>query len=270
MDKIDEFELRFGGLDRLYGRGATARFREAHVAVVGIGGVGTWVVEALARSGVGTLTLIDADEVCVSNTNRQLHALDGNFGQSKVALMASRVRAISPGAIVHEIESFLTPSNLAELLSRGYDLVIDACDSFRVKVEVIVYCRRNKIPLIVSGSAGGRTDPTKITVKDLSRTEHDAMLALIRKKLRGEYNFPRNKDRYFGVSAVFSLENVRYPHPDGSVSGIRPSSCDPLKLDCGDGLGAATHLTASFGMVAVAKALEKLLLSGTSQGKVAP
>ncbi len=250
---------RFAGINRLYGKGALEQFQSSHIAVIGIGGVGTWVVEALARSGIGRFTLVDADDVCVSNSNRQLHALDGHFGQNKVALMAERVRAISPQCQVDEIQDFLTPTNLSEILSRGYDLVIDACDSFRVKVEMIVYCRRNKIPLIVSGSAGGRTDPSKITIKDLSRTEHDAMLSLIRKKLRNEYQFPRNKERYFGVQAVFSLENVRYPHPDGTVSGIRPTACDALKLDCGEGLGAATHLTASFGMAAAAKTLEKLL-----------
>ena len=253
---IDE---RFRGIDRLYGAGSVARLARAHVCVIGIGGVGSWVVEALARSSVGRLTLIDADEVCVSNTNRQLHALDGEFGRPKVAVMAERARAINPRIAVDAIEQFLTPSNLVDLLDRGYDLVVDACDAFRVKVETIAWCRRRKLPLVTIGSAGGRTDPTLIAVRDLSRTEHDAMLALVRKKLREEFKFPRGPKRYFGVQAVYSLENVRYPQADGSVCGARPANGDALKLDCGAGLGAATHVTAAFAFAAVSRVLAKLL-----------
>lgn len=252
---------RFAGIDRLYGLGSTARLAGRHVCVVGLGGVGSWGVEAFARSGVGRLTLIDADEVCVSNTNRQLHALDGQFGRGKAEVLAERCRAINPAIEVGTIASFLTPSNLTELLDQGYDLVLDACDSFRSKVELIAWCRRRKLPVIVVGSAGGRTDPTQIRLRDLSRTEHDALLALIRKKLRAEFNFPKNKDRYFGVTAVYSLENVQYPQADGSVCGTRPALGPDaaLKLDCGAGLGAATHVTGAFAFAAVAKAMELLL-----------
>ncbi len=255
---VDE---RFRGVERLYGAGSTARLAGTHVCVVGIGGVGSWVVEALARSGVGRLTLIDADDICVSNTNRQLHALDGHYGAPKVEVMAARARAINPRMEVDAIADFLTPSTLERLLGRGYDLVVDACDAFRVKVEMIAWCRRRKLPLIVSGSAGGRSDPTLIRVRDLSRTEHDAMLALVRKKLREEFNFPRGPKRYFGVQAVYSLENVRYPQADGSVCGKRPESSEAgFNLDCGGGLGAVTHVTATFAFAAVGKAIEKLLM----------
>ncbi|MFC5488227.1 tRNA cyclic N6-threonylcarbamoyladenosine(37) synthase TcdA [Dokdonella soli] len=259
---IDE---RFRGIDRLYGTGSVARLARAHVCVVGIGGVGSWAVEALARSGLGRLTLIDADEICISNTNRQLHALDGEFGKPKVAAMAARLRAINPRIEVDAVEEFVTPSNLVGLLDRGYDLVIDACDAFRVKVETIAWCRRRKLSLITCGSAGGRTDPTLIAVRDLSKTEHDAMLALVRKKLREEFNFPRGPKRYFGVQAVYSRENVRYPQADGSVCGTRPGHGEALKLDCGTGLGAATHVTAAFAFAAVSRALSKLL-SGVAAG----
>jgi tRNA A37 threonylcarbamoyladenosine dehydratase len=254
---------RFRGIDRLYGAGATARLAAAHLCIVGIGGVGSWVVEALARSGVGKLTLIDADDVCLSNTNRQLHALEGEYGKPKVAVMAARARAINLRIEVDPIAEFLTPSNLEALLGRGYDHVIDCCDAFRVKVETIAWCRRRKIPLIVSGSAGGRTDPTLIRVRDLSKTEHDAMLALVRKKLRDEFNFPRGPKRYFGVQAVYSLENVRYPQADGSVCGTRPAASGEagLKLDCGAGLGAATHVTAAFALAAVSRVIQRLLRS---------
>jgi len=250
---------RFAGIERLYGAGGVARLSSARVAVVGVGGVGSWAAEALARSGIGSLTLIDADEVCVSNANRQLHTLADTLGQAKVAVMAERLRGINPVLEVEPIERFVTPATLAELLDRGFDLVLDACDAFRVKVEMTAWCRRSKLPLIVCGSAGGRTDPTMIRVRDLSRTEHDALLSLMRRKLRQEFRFPSNRDRYFGVPAVYSLENVRYPQPDGSVCGTRPEGADSLKLDCGRGLGAATHVTGAFAFAAVGRTLEILL-----------
>jgi len=250
---------RFAGIERLYGAGSVAPLAAARMAVVGVGGVGSWAAEALARSGVGALTLIDADEVCVSNSNRQLHTLADTFGRARVEVMAERLRGINPALNAEPVERFVTPSTLAELLDHDYDLVLDACDAFRVKVEMTAWCRRRKLPLIVCGSAGGRTDPTMIRVRDLSRTEHDALLSLMRRKLRQEFHFPSNRDRYFGVPAVYSLENVRYPQADGSVCGTRPEGSDSLKLDCGGGLGAATHVTAAFGFAAVGRAIEMLL-----------
>ena len=257
----DQVKERFAGIERLYGSGALQRLTDSRVAVVGMGGVGSWLVEALARSAVGHLTLIDADDICVSNTNRQLPALEGNYGRNKAVAMAERCRAINPGMTVDAVEAFLTPSNMVALLDNRFDLVIDACDSFRVKVETIAWCRRRKLPMLTVGAAGGRTDPTLVRIRDVSRTEHDAMLALIRKKLRSEFNFPKNAKRYFGVPAVYSLENVKYPQADGSVCGTRPQMGPDaaLKLDCGAGLGAATHITGAFAFAAVGKALEMLL-----------
>lgn len=250
---------RFAGVERLYGAGSVARLAAARVAVVGVGGVGSWAAEALARSGIGNLVLIDADEVCLSNTNRQLHALSGTFGRPKVGVMAERLCAINPALVVEPIERFVTPAALTDLLDRNLDLVLDACDAFRVKVEMTAWCRRRKLPLVVCGSAGGRTDPTLIRVRDLSRTEHDALLSLMRRKLRQEFHFPSNRARYFGVPAVYSLENVQYPQADGSVCGTRPEQGDSLRLGCEGGLGAATHVTAAFGCVAVGRALQMLL-----------
>jgi tRNA A37 threonylcarbamoyladenosine dehydratase len=251
---------RFAGIDRLYGRGTVERLALARVAVVGLGGVGSWVAESLARSGVGHLRLIDADDICVSNTNRQLPAVEGQYGDPKVAAMAARCRAINPWIEVEAVPVFVTPTNLEEQLGVGIDLVVDACDSLRSKVEMIAWCRRRKVPLIVSGAAGGRTDPTLVRVRDLSRTQHDAMLALARKRLRADFGFPRNADRYFGIPAVYSLENVRYPQRDGSVCGVRAQGDEgSLKLDCGGGLGAATHVTGAFAFAAAGKAIELLL-----------
>ncbi|WP_394004981.1 ThiF family adenylyltransferase [Luteimonas sp. WGS1318] len=257
----EDARARFSGIERLYGQGTVARLLDRHVAIVGLGGVGSWVAEALARTGVGTLTLIDADDICVSNTNRQLPAVEGQYGRSKALAMAERCRAINPSMTVHALEAFVTPANLDEMLDRGYDLVVDACDSFRSKVELIAWCRRRKRPVITVGAAGGRIDPTLVRVRDLSRTEHDAMLALIRKKLRAEFNFPKSAKRYFGVPAIYSLENVRYPQADGTVCGLRPQLGPDaaLNLDCGSGLGAATHITGAFAFAAVGKAIEILL-----------
>ena len=255
------WQERFSGIDRLYGRGALERFAASRVAVVGLGGVGSWAVEALARSGVGALTLIDADDLCVSNTNRQLPALEGQYGRGKAEAMAERCRAINPQVEVRAVASFLTPANMEALLGERFDVVLDACDSFRSKVEAIAWCRRRKQPIVTVGSAGGRIDPTLVRVRDLSKTEHDAMLALIRRKLRGEFNFPKGPKRYFGVPAIYSLENVRYPQADGTVCGLRPQlgADAALKLDCGAGLGAATHITGAFAFAAVGKILEMLL-----------
>jgi tRNA A37 threonylcarbamoyladenosine dehydratase len=256
---------RFAGIERLYGAGSVALLSRAHVCVVGMGGVGSWAAEALARSGVGELTLIDADDVCVSNTNRQLHALEGEYGRPKVDVVAARIRAINPKIRAHALVEFVTLGNLEALLDRGYDAVIDACDALRIKVEMIAFCKRRKIPIVVSGSAGGRTDPTLITARDLTRTEHDILLGLVRRRLRDERGWTRNPKRYFGVQAVFSRENVRYPQADGTVCGTRPAGGDGgLKLDCDAGLGAATHVTATFGFVAAARTIERLLAAGTS------
>lgn len=264
----ETWKERFAGVDRLYGRGTVARLAQCRVAVVGVGGVGSWAVEALARTGLGHMTLIDADDLCLSNTNRQLPALEGQYGRNKALALAERCRAINPEIGIDAVQAFLTPATLEPLLGGGFDLVLDACDSFRAKVEMIAWCRRRKQPVVAVGSAGGRTDPTLVRVRDLSRTEHDAMLALVRKKLRAEFNFPKSPQRYFGVPAIYSLENVKYPQADGSVSGLRPKlgADAALKLDCGAGLGAATHITGAFAFAAVGKAIEILLKPKAGSG----
>jgi tRNA A37 threonylcarbamoyladenosine dehydratase len=254
---------RFAGIARLYGVAGLARLRATHVAVIGVGGVGSWAAEALVRSGLGAITLIDGDEVCLSNTNRQSHALVGQYGRSKVEVLGERLRAISPDCQVQAIAQFLTPSRLDLLTSSGFDAVLDCCDAFRVKVETIAHCRRHKLPLVVVGSAGGRIDPTRVRVRDLSRTEHDALLSLIRKKLREEFRFPRGRKRYFGVPAVYSLENVRYPSTDGGVCFAKPATLEAGRLDCGGGLGAAMHVTGTFAFVAVGELIRRLLAKGS-------
>ncbi|MHB1991848.1 tRNA threonylcarbamoyladenosine dehydratase [Metallibacterium scheffleri] len=241
---------RFAGVVRLYGAAALQRLAAARVGVVGVGGVGSWAAEALARSGVGTLRLIDADEVCIGNTNRQSHALDGNYGKPKVAVLGERLHAINPALRLQRVQHFLTVERM-DLLA-DCDVVLDACDALSVKVALIAHCRRNKQPVVTVGSAGGRSDAVRVQVRDLSRTEHDALLALVRKRLRQQHGFPRNPERYFGIAAVYSMENVRRA-PDADAA------CEPGSLDCGGGLGSVMHVTASFGMAAAGKTLELLL-----------
>jgi tRNA threonylcarbamoyladenosine dehydratase len=257
----------FSPINKLYGLQAADQLARSHVCVVGIGGVGSWAVEALARAGVGTITMIDGDEICVSNTNRQLHALVGNYGQAKVAVMAARLKAINPEITVHAVAEMLTSASLEKHLQQGYDYVLDACDSFRVKVEMIAFCKRRKIKILTVGAAGGRADPTLIRVKDLSKTEQDKLLALTRAKLRDEFHFSRNPKRYFGVRAVYSLENVRYPAPGGGVcfNRLEKTPLESGKLDCDGGLGVAVYVTACFGMVAVGEIIGRLVQPQSAQ-----
>ena len=249
---------RFDGLRRLFGDAAYAHLRELHIAVVGIGGVGSWAAEALARSGIGRITLVDWDEIAASNSNRQIHALSSHYGQKKVAVTKQRILDINPECEVNAIDDFLTMDTYEAYLSKGYDCVIDAIDSIKFKAQMIYYCKRNKIPIICTGGAGGRTDPTKIQIKDLSRTCNDALAAKVRARLRDEFNFSKNTKRYFGVKCVFSDEKPLYPKEDGTVGQEKPG-IHGVHLDCRFGYGASVTVTATFGFVAASWAIEKCL-----------
>jgi len=255
------FEQRFGGTRRLYGEQGVDALQQAHVCVVGIGGVGSWVVEALARSAVGEITLIDLDDLCVTNTNRQIHALNDTIGQSKVTVMAERVRATNPDCRCHPIEELVTEENAWQLFDQPFDYVIDAIDDVRAKAAMIASCRRRKLPIITIGGAGGQVDPTQIQVADLSRTLHDPLAAKLRSHLRRFYHFSSNPKRRFDVPCVFSTEQLRYPQVDGSVCAKKPvmTSGQGVRLDCEGGFGASTVVTATFGFVAVARVIDKLI-----------
>ncbi|HEY4074513.1 MAG TPA: tRNA cyclic N6-threonylcarbamoyladenosine(37) synthase TcdA [Herbaspirillum sp.] len=264
-----DFDRRFGGIARLYGASALRRFRQAHVCVIGVGGVGSWVVEALARSAIGKITMIDLDNLAESNVNRQIHALSDTLGKAKVTALAERIALINPFCVVTEIEDFLTPDNMEQMIGgRGYDYVVDAIDNVQAKVALIAYCRDHALPLLTVGSAGGQIDPTKIEVRDLSKTEQEPLLAKVRKRLRTYHRFPRGDRNRFGVDAVFSTEPVRLPEPaDGAscdIDGnpITPSDDGITGLNCA-GYGSAVVVTASFGLVAAAHVLHKL--AGGSQ-----
>jgi tRNA A37 threonylcarbamoyladenosine dehydratase len=251
-------ERRFGGIRRLYGAQGLERFRQAHVCVLGIGGVGSWAAEALARSAIGVLTLIDMDHVAESNINRQLPALSGTLGMAKVQVMAERIREINPGCEVHAVEEFLTVENLDSLLAPGFDYIIDCIDGFRTKASLIAHCKRHKQRIITVGGAGGQTDPGRIRVVDLSRTEHDALFSKTRKLLRSDYGFPKNLKRRFDVPCVYSEENPVFPASDGTISGAKPDQQSLGGLTCAGGLGSAMPVTATFGLVAAAHVLRKL------------
>ena len=248
-----ELARRFGGIKRLYGEQALARFQNAHVCVVGIGGVGSWAVEALARSAIGRITLIDLDMVAESNVNRQIHALGDTFGKAKTDAMAERILAINPSCVVSTIEDFVSPDNVAQMLDKEFDYVIDAIDNVRTKTAMIAWCIAHDIPIITSGGAGGQIDPTRIEITDLSRTIQDPLLSKVRSLLRKEHGFPRDPKKKFGVPAVFSSEPLRYP--DNGASCDEPPTL--TGLNCA-GYGSSVCVTAPFGLFAASEVCRHL------------
>jgi len=257
-----DFDRRFGGISRLYGTAALARFRDAHVCVIGVGGVGSWIVEAIARSAIGHITMIDLDNVAESNINRQIQALSNTLGKAKVSALAERIMQINPFCKVTEIEDFVAADNLDRMIGSGnYDYVIDAIDNVRAKTALIAYCRAKKIRLITIGGAGGQIDPTRIEIRDLSKTEQEPLLAKVRKRLRAEYGFPRGPKNKFNIDAVFSTEPLRTPETEEACAIDSENNSENTSgitgLNCA-GFGSAMVVTASFGMVAAAHVLRKL------------
>lgn len=245
-------ERRFGGIARLYGADGAHRLAQAHVAIVGIGGVGSWSAEALARSGVGSLTLIDLDIVAESNVNRHIHAQDSNFGKAKVAAMAERIREYSPTCQVHTVDDFLSPDNAKTLLDQSFDALIDATDQVKAKCAMIGYCSRHRpLYMVTVGAAGGQVDPTRVRADDLARTIQDPLLARVRAELRKQHGFPRQPGKRFGIVAIYSDEPLRYP----------PASCSAPSgsagLNC-SGFGSSVCVTATFGLAAAAQVINHL------------
>ena len=239
-----DLERRFGGLRRLYGDVGYERIRSARVAVIGVGGVGSWAAEALARSGVAGLTLIDLDHVSESNVNRQIQAVTATLGQSKVVALRERIASIHPGCVVTNVEEFVDEGNWPALLTQPVDVVIDACDQVRAKCAVAAWAIQNGSALITAGAAGGRRQPHAVQVEDLARVTHDPLLASLRQRLRKLHGAPRSGT--MGVQCVFSREVGRAPEQADSVDG---------SLNC-HGYGSSVGVTATFGMVAASLALE--------------
>jgi len=246
-----DLQRRFGGLERLYGMDGAATIRQAHVAVVGIGGVGSWTAEALARSGVGELTLIDLDHVSESNINRQIHALDSTVGQSKVQAMRERIAQIHPGCVVHGIEEFVEPENWPQLLPPGVDAVVDACDQVKAKTAMAAWALKARLLFISAGAAGGKRLAHKVDIDDLSKTTHDPLLAQLRYRLRKAHGAPR-EGKTIGVACVFSREAVAPPDPSCALDGDADGS-----LNC-HGYGSVVAVTATFGQCAAGWVLDRL------------
>jgi tRNA A37 threonylcarbamoyladenosine dehydratase len=244
-----DLQRRFAGVARLYGDAAFGRLQVARVAVVGIGGVGSWAAEALARSGVGSITLIDLDHIAESNTNRQIHALADSYGRAKVLAMAERIVAINPACSVQPVEAFVDAENAASLAA-GHDLVLDCIDQVSAKAALVASCRAQGIGVITCGAAGGRIDPTRLRTGDLARAQGDPLLAKLRYRLRRHYGFAREaggRARKFGVPAVYSDEPVR-----------TPKQCLPQAgLACA-GYGSTVAVTGAMGFAAAALALQHL------------
>ena len=249
---------RFGGVSRLYGADGLVKLQSTHICVIGIGGVGSWAAEALARNAVGTITLIDLDNIAESNVNRQLHALDGAFGKAKVSAMAERIKRINPTASVIEVEDFVTVENVNEMLNYHFDGVIDCIDDAKAKAAIAGFCQSNNIPLVMTGAAGGRLDATRIKQADLSLVSHDKLLAKVRNLLRRDYGFAKsdtakNKLSKFGIQCIYSDEEAIKPDQvcgtdDNAITG----------LNCA-GYGSSVCVTAPFGFVASGLLLQQLL-----------
>ena len=256
----DSYSQRFDGIRRLYGHEKFELLPSLHICVIGLGGVGSWAVEALVRTGVGRLTLIDDDTISLSNMNRQLHTLTSTVDEPKVESLKARCLDINPECLIDGVRDFITMKTLGQYLApeNGYDYVIDAIDSIKFKSAMVAHCKRHKIPLIMTGGAGGLTDPTMIQIVDLTKTYNDPLAAKVRNQLRSDYGFSRNPKRRFGVECVFSSQQQFYPKDDGTVSHQKPG-IHGVSLDCRFGYGSATQVTASFGNFAAARAIDKAL-----------
>ena len=251
-----DMDFRFGGIQRLYGDRGFQKIRNSHVCVIGLGGVGSWAVEALARSGLGEITLVDFDDVCISNTNRQLPAITDNVGRLKTQVLKTRVKDINPDIKVNVIDAAYGEDTESEIFSKKYDAVVDAIDRSFTKLHLCIACKKRNIPVVVAGSAGGRFDPALIEISDLSKTREDTMLAILRKDLRRQGGFPRKGS--MGVPCVYSTEKITYYQEQGTVSQERPKDFRK-PLDCASGLGTATHITGSFGFALSHLAIKELL-----------
>jgi len=249
LDEEADLQRRFGGLERLYGMDGAAAIRRAHVAVVGIGGVGSWAAEALARSGVGALTLVDLDHVAESNINRQIHALASTLGQAKVLAMQERIAQIHPGCRVHAVEDFVEPDNWPALLPDGVDAVIDACDEVKAKTAMAAWARETKALFVACGAAGGKRLAHRVDVDDLAHTTHDPLLAQVRYRLRKFHRAPKEGKR-MAIACVFSREAVAPPDPSCAIEGDGSLNCH--------GYGSVVSVTATFGQCAAGWVLDRI------------
>lgn len=241
----NDYDARFGGIGRLYGIKALDKIKSSRILIIGIGGVGSWVAESLARTGIGAMTLVDLDDICVTNVNRQILALSNTVGQFKVDVMKDRLLQIQPHCDIQTKQCFFNPKNLTEIFDQPYDFVVDACDDFTNKCILIEHCRKNNIPLVVMGGAGGKTDPLQVKITDMSTSQNDRLLMRLRKKLRQEFKFPLENQGPFNVWAVWSHERAVYPTADGCTT-YKPVGQLSRNMDCSEGFGSASFVTGAF------------------------
>lgn len=264
------YEQRFGGIARLYGTSAQSAIRSSHILVIGLGGVGSWSAEALVRTGVGHISLMDLDDICITNTNRQVHTLQSTIGSAKTEALRDRLQQINPECEINVIDDFLSQDNIESYITSDYSLVIDAIDLMFTKAALIAHCKRRKIPIITTGSSGGKKDPTQITYGDLGKTRNDPLLAKVRNTLRRHYNFSRNNKRSFGIEAIYSTEQLTYPNNQGETCQSKQFLDSTQGLDCNSGFGSVSMVTASVGLLAASRGLEKIIAKSTNKASQQP
>lgn len=257
MNRDKNYDDRFNGISRLIGLKAQGILQRSHVMVIGLGGVGSWAVESLARSGVAKITLVDLDDICISNTNRQIHTTKESIGKSKCGEMLERVLAINPQCDVTALEDFYTVETSDAILNRDLDGVIDAIDSLDQKCHLLVKCLERKISVVTVGGAGGRYNPSKVAIEDLHHSFSDPLLYRVRKQLKSDYGFSRDKKCLYGIGSVFSTERPRYPKEDGEIGLVPTSATD--SLGCQRGFGTASFVSGTMGFYATYLIIEKLI-----------
>jgi len=254
--ETNDYGARFGGIARVYGVSGLEKIRSVNILIIGIGGVGSWIAEAMARTGINQITLVDLDDICVTNINRQVHALNGTVGEFKVDVMKERIAKINPECRVDTKQCFFSPKNLENIFDKKYDFVVDACDDFTNKCYLIDHCRKNQIPIVVIGGAGGKTDPSQIQITDMSTSSNDRLLARLRKKLRQDFSFPGENEGNFGVWSVWSRERAVYPTADGCITYKPPGMAK--NMDCAEGFGSVSFVTGAFAFAATSLVMREI------------
>lgn len=262
----EDYLFRFGGISRLYGLQGLRKIAQSRVLIIGLGGVGSWVVEAIARTGFNHIVLVDLDDVCASNTNRQIQATQANIGKAKAQALKERILEINPESKVETVIDFYNSETADQILSGKIDFLFDCIDSIDKKAHLIHQCHTRKIPLITCGGVGGKKDPSMIRISDLSQSENDPLLKQLKKNLRKIYLFPA-ADKKMKVNCVYSIENAVFPSPDGEFcltkadqKNLEIQNSQSLKLDCRSGYGAASFLSGSVGFTMVSFAVHQMLL----------
>ena len=253
-------DMRFGAIARVITPSALERLKRSHVLIVGIGGVGSWTAESLARSGVGRISLVDLDDVCITNINRQIHAMTSTIGRPKVQVMKDRLSDIAPECEVTTVHDFFDKTTFDQILSQSFDMVIDCIDSLANKCLLIHECKKRSIPIITVGGAGGKVDPTQIRTSDLNQSTNDQLLKQVKRSLKREWDWDKDDKAHWGVQAVFSLERMKFLDSNGHLQYV-PDLKQNRGINCTSGIGSTSWITGSFGLFAASMAVQSLVKS---------